>query len=75
MLTLPDSDFVTQDAPPVQPMTLESPCVPALPDEVVSPFIPALRPASPTSRREAAVALITCVLVVIVGSLPYLRNS
>jgi hypothetical protein len=37
--------------------------------EFVHPFIHAPRPVSPTSRRDAAVALITCVLVVIIGSL------
>jgi hypothetical protein len=38
-------------------------------DEVVHPFIPAPKPVSPTSRRVAEVALITFVLVVIIGSL------
>jgi hypothetical protein len=37
--------------------------------EFVDPFIPAPKAAPQPSRRDAAVALITCVLVVIIGSM------
>jgi hypothetical protein len=68
-LTLPDPELLTQNALAVQPMTLDSPYIPALPEDMVPPFVPAPRLPSPSSRRDAAVALITCVLVVIIGSL------
>ena len=58
MLTLTDPHFATQNAPPVQPLAHESPCMLAHLDESVHPFIPAPRPVSPTSRRDAAVVLI-----------------
>jgi hypothetical protein len=69
MLTAPDPAFEAYDAPPVQPTSPGSPYLPTLHDEVVPPSIHATRPPSQTTRREAAVALITCVLVVIIGSL------
>jgi len=69
MLTAPDSASEDYYAPPVPPPSPESPYLPTLPDGMVPPSIRATRPPSHTTRREAAVALITCVLVVIIGSL------
>jgi hypothetical protein len=64
LLLLPDPELPTQNAFAVQPTY-----IPALPQDMVPPSVPAPRLPSPTSRRDAAVALITCVLVVIIGSL------
>ena len=69
LLLLPDPELLPQNASVVQPTTLDSPCIPALPQDLVPPFVHAPRLPSLTSRRDAAVALITCVLVVIIGSL------
>ena len=64
LLLLPDPAPLTQNAFAVQPTF-----IPALPQDMVPPFVHTPRLPSPTSRRDAAVALITCVLVVIIGSL------
>jgi hypothetical protein len=69
LLTAPDPAFEAYYAPPVQPTSPTSPYLPPLPHEVVPPSVHTARPPSQTTRREAAVALITCVLVVIIGSL------
>ena len=69
MLTAPDSAFEDYNAPPVPPISPESPYPPTLLGEVAPPSIRATKPPFHTTRREAAVALITCVLVVIIGSL------
>jgi len=64
LLLLPDPAPLTQNAFAVQPTF-----IPALPQDMVPPFVHTPRLPSPTSRRDAAEALITCVLVVIIGSL------
>jgi hypothetical protein len=64
LLLLPDPELLTQNAFAVRPTF-----IPAPPQDMAPPSAPAPRLPSPTSRRDAAVALITCVLVVIIGSL------